>query len=92
VLIKTHQMNYSVELEDGSRWRIWPPDMYGTLRWSPSADLRVIEIDDTFSTHALVDQDGTRVRVISADAGWTPKRMRGHLTTVEACRLCGRSP
>jgi hypothetical protein len=83
VLIKAHQRNYLVELEDGSRWRIWPPDMYGTLRWSPSTDLRVLEIDDTFSTHALVDQDRTRVRVISADADWTPRRMRGHLIAAE---------
>ena len=50
MLIKTHQKAYSVELEDGSRWLIWPPD---TLHWSPSTDLDVLEIDDSFSTHAL---------------------------------------
>ena len=83
MLIKTHQKAYSVELEDGSRWRIWPADMYRTLRWSPSTDLRVLEIEDAFSTHALVDQDGTRVRVISADADWTPRRIRGRLIAAE---------
>ena len=76
VFIKTHQKTYSVELEDGSRWLIWPPDIYGTLRWSPSTDLRVVEINDIFFTHSLVDQDGTLVRVISVDADWIPKRMR----------------
>ena len=83
MLIKTHQKAYSVELEDGSRWWIWPADMYGTLRWSPSTDLSVVEINDIFSTHALVDQDGTLVRVISADANWIPKRMRGRLIAAE---------
>ena len=78
MLIKTHQKAYSVELEDGSRWRIWPPDMCGTLHWSSSTGLNVREIDDNFSTHALVDQDGRRVRVISADVDWIPKRMRAH--------------
>ena len=81
--IKTHQKGYFVELQDGSRWCIWPPDMHGTLHWSPSTDLNVIEIDDNFSTHALIDQDGRRVRVISADADWIPRRMRSNLIAAE---------
>ena len=83
MLIKAHQKTCSVELQDGSRWWIWPPDMFGTLRWAPSTDLSVVEINDIFSTHALVDQEGTLVRVISADANWIPKRMRGRLTAAE---------
>ena len=70
MLIKTHQKAYSVELEDGSRWLIWPPDKSGTLHWSTSTELNVLEIDDSLSMQALVDQDGRRVRVISADADW----------------------
>ena len=81
--IKTHQKGYSVELQDGSRWCIWPSDMYGTLQWSPSTDLQVMEVDDNFSTHALIDQDGGRVRVISADADWIPRRMRGYPIAAE---------
>ena len=81
--IKMHQKGYSVELLEGSRWCIWPPDMRGTLQWSPSTDLNVIEIDDNFSTHALIDQNGRRVRVISADANWIPRRMRGNLIAAE---------
>ena len=76
MLIKAHQKTYSVELQDGSSWRIWPPDMCGTLHWSSSTDLNVQEIDDNLSTHVLVDQDGRLVRVVSADADWIPKRMR----------------
>jgi hypothetical protein len=47
--------------------------MYCTLRWSPSTDLSMVEINGIFSTHALVDQDGTLVRVISANAEWVPR-------------------
>ena len=83
MLIKTHQKAYSVELEDGSTWRIWPPDMSGTLQWSASTNLNVLEIDDNFSTHALVDQDGRRVRVVSSDANWIPKRMRAYPSAAE---------
>ena len=36
----------------------------GTLQWSSLTDLNVVVIDDNFSTHALVDQDGRRVRVV----------------------------
>ena len=46
-------------------------------------DLRVMEIDDNFSTHALIDQDGGRVRIISADADWIPRRMRGYPIAAE---------
>jgi len=52
--------------------------MCGTLQWSSSTDLNVLEIEDNFATHALVDQDGRWVRVISADANWIPMRMRAH--------------
>ena len=70
MLIKAYQKAYSIELENGSRWLIWPPDKSGTLHWSTSTNLNVLEIDDSLSMHALVDQDGRRVRVISADADW----------------------
>jgi len=86
VRIKAHQNTYSVELQDGSKWWIWPADMHGALRWSPLTDLRLVEFNDIFSTYALVDQDGTLVRVISADADWIPKRMRAHPTAAESGR------
>jgi hypothetical protein len=42
-----------------------------------------MEVDDNFSTHAPIDQDGGRVRVISADADWIPRRMRGYPIAAE---------
>ena len=57
--------------------------MYGTLDWLPLTDLRVEEIDDTFCTHALIDQAGRRVRVIPDHAGWIPKQLRDHLLAAE---------
>jgi len=46
------------------------------MRRLASGHVRHLEINDIFSTHALVDEDGTLVRVISANAEWVPRRMR----------------
>ena len=68
MLIVKHDKSHIVELEDGSRWRIWPGDIAATLQWLPTTDLQVVAIDDEFCSHALVDQtDGSRVGVIDAD-------------------------
>jgi len=74
MLIKRHDKSYIVELEDESAWRIWPGDLTTTLKWMPSTQLSVVEIEDEFCTHALVDQgDGTRARVIAANDHWWPE-------------------
>jgi hypothetical protein len=79
MLIKRHDKSYIVEMEDGSRWRIWPGDLATTLKWTPSTQLSVLEIDDQFCTHALVDQaDGTRVRVIAAKRTGLRKMSKHH--------------
>jgi len=71
MLINRHDKSHIVELKDGSRWKIWPGDLAATLRWLPTTELRVVEVNDEFCSHALVDQsDGSRVRVITADAEW----------------------
>ena len=71
MLIKQHSELHIVELKDGSAWRIWPGDLASTLKWMPTTQFSVIEIQDEFCTHALVDQDeGTRVRVIAAADHW----------------------
>jgi hypothetical protein len=31
--IKTHDKTYSVVLEDGSEWKIWPADLAAALQW-----------------------------------------------------------
>jgi len=80
MLIAKHDKSHIVELEDGSRWRIWPGDVAATLQWLPTTELRVVAIYDECCSHALIDQtDGTRVRVITADAGWPAETVRQHL-------------
>ena len=58
MLIKKHDKSHIVELEDGSRWRIWPGDIAATLQWLPTTELRISEISDK--------KDSSRVRVIEA--------------------------
>jgi hypothetical protein len=78
--IKKHDKSYIVELDDKSRWRIWPGDLAATLDWLPTTELRVLAIDDEFCSHALVDQaDDSRVGVIKADADWPAERVRRFL-------------
>ena len=69
--IKRHDKSDTVELGDGSRWRIWPGDLPQTLQWLPTSEVEIAAIDDPFCSHALVNRsDGTRVRVIEAGASW----------------------
>jgi hypothetical protein len=80
MLIVTHDKSHIVELEDGSRWRIWPGDLAATLQWLPTTELQVVAVDDECCSHVLVSQtDGTRVRVITADAHWPAEAVRQHL-------------
>jgi hypothetical protein len=69
--IRKHETSDIVELEDGSKWRIWPGDAAATLQWLPTSEFMISEIDDEICSHALVDQvAGARVRVIDANADW----------------------
>jgi hypothetical protein len=80
MLIVEHDRSHIVELEDGTRWRIWPGDIATTLQWLPTTELQVVTIDDKFCSHALVDQsDGSRVGVIQADADWPAEQVQRHL-------------
>jgi hypothetical protein len=77
--IKQHDKSYIVELEDGSSWRVWPGDIAITLQWLPTTVLEVSEIDDEFCSHALIDQTGSRVRVIRASEDWPVRQVRRSL-------------
>ena len=77
-----------VELEDGTRWRIWPGDIATILQWLPTTQLQVVAIDREFYSnvlikfysHVLINQsDGSKVSVIQADADWPAKQVRWHL-------------
>ena len=69
--IKRHDKSDTVELADGSLWRIWLGDIEFTLKWLPTTELQVRKIEDPFCTYALVDpSEGTSVRVIEGKADW----------------------
>ena len=63
--IRSHSESHIVELDDGSRWQIFPGDLDLTLGWKPETELSVVPIDDEVSSHALIG-DGGKVRVIPA--------------------------
>jgi hypothetical protein len=48
-----------VELDDDSRWQIFPGDLDLTLDWKPETDLSVIPIDDEVSSYTLIGVGGT---------------------------------
>jgi hypothetical protein len=78
--IKRHDKSHIVELEDGTRWRIWPSDIATTLQWLPTTELQVSAIDHKFCSHALIDQsNGSRVGVIKAGADWPSKQVQTYL-------------
>ena len=75
--IEQHDKSHIVELEDGSRWQIWPGDIATTLQWLPTTDLQISAINDQVCSHALIDQEGgSRVRVIEAGAEWPVAKVR----------------
>src|ERR1019366_9579300 len=96
MLIQKHDESHIVELEDGSRWRIWSSDIAATLQWLPTTELRVSAISDEFCSHALIDEkDGSRVRVIEASADWPVAQVQRSLkdgrVMTEACAI-GHAP
>ena len=40
--IKSHSESHVVELEDGSRWQIFPGDLDATLNWKPETELTIV--------------------------------------------------
>jgi hypothetical protein len=80
MLISRHDKSHIVELEDGTRWHIWPGDIATTLQWLPTTQLQVVAIDREFCSHVLINQsDGSKVGAIRADADWPAKQVRRHL-------------
>src|SRR5215475_7588865 len=57
--IKAHSESHIVELDDGSRWQIFPGDLDVTLHWQPETELDLVRADhDEMGTHALVSVRG----------------------------------
>jgi hypothetical protein len=69
--ILSHRESHIVELDDGSKWKIFPGDLDLTLTWRPETILSIIRVDDQISTYAL-DGAGERVHVIPDGESWPP--------------------
>jgi len=75
--ILKHSESHLVELNDGSKWRIFPGDIAVTLNWQPDTDLKLVRIVDDASSHALVNEtDNTTVRVLPLDENWSLKDVK----------------
>jgi hypothetical protein len=67
--IRTHSESHIVELDDGSRWQIFPGDLDVTLGWKPETDLTLVKVDGEAGSHVLVSNSGP-VRVNPLGVGW----------------------
>jgi hypothetical protein len=76
--IRSHSESHIVELDDGSRWQIFPGDLDLTLNWKPETDLTVVPIDDKVSSHLLIGGDG-KVRAIPAGGSWPVQEVKSVL-------------
>ena len=76
--IRSHCESHIVELEDGSRWQIFPGDLDLTLNWKPETEIVVVPADDCLSSHVLVGGD-VRVRVITDGESWPVREVKSAL-------------
>ncbi len=76
--IRAHSKSYLVELDDGSRWRIFPGDLDLTLAWKPETEIAVVETAEGATSHVLVSEAGP-VRVIPADRDWPVRQVKDEL-------------
>ena len=61
--ITAHSESHIVELDDGTKWQIFPGDLDVTLHWKPETDVKLVRIDDDISPQALISEgDDGRVR------------------------------
>ena len=75
--ISNHSESHLVELDAGSRWRIFPGDIDVTLNWQPDHELKLVRIDDEASSHALVSlADNSSVRVLPVNEEWLAKDVK----------------
>ena len=69
--IKKHSESHIVELDDGTNWQVFPGDIDITLHWKPETVLKLVQIDDDVSPHALMSADDEgRVRVRPLGQDW----------------------
>jgi hypothetical protein len=58
--IRAHSESHIVELDDGTKWRVFPGDLDVTLNWQPDAELKLVLIADEVSSHALISENELR--------------------------------
>jgi hypothetical protein len=58
-----------IELDDGSRWQIFPGDLDLTLNWKPETELSIVPVDDKVCSQGLLGGDAL-VRVMPAGEAW----------------------
>ncbi len=76
--IKSHSESHIVELDDDSRWQIFPGDLDLTLNWKPETEFTIVPSDDGVGSHMLMG-GGARVHVISAGESWPVKEVKSIL-------------
>ncbi|WP_409191997.1 hypothetical protein [Bradyrhizobium sp. RDM4] len=76
--IRSHSESHIVELDDGSRWQIFPGDLDLTLNWKPETEIVVTPADDDLSSHVLVGA-GAKVRVIADRESWPVREVKSVL-------------
>jgi hypothetical protein len=76
--IRSHSESHIVELDDGSRWKIFPGDLDLTLDWNPETDISVVSVGHEVSSHALIS-GGQKVRVIPAGESWSVSEVKSVL-------------
>ena len=75
--IRSHSESHLVELDDGSKWKIFPGDLDITLHWGPDTDVRVEQVGEEISSHVLVSAaDKHRVRAIPATKEWPVREVK----------------
>jgi hypothetical protein len=75
--IRSHSESHLVELDDGSKWQIFPGDLDVTLNWHADTELKLVRIDDPASSHALVSgNDNSSVRVLPVEENWPVDEVR----------------
>jgi hypothetical protein len=67
--IRSHSESHIVELDDGSRWQIFPGDLDLTLNWKPETEITVAPAEDDLSSHVLAG-GGAKVRAIAEGESW----------------------
>src|SRR4051794_41104886 len=51
--IKSHSESHIDELDDGTKWQIFPGDLDVTLNWKPDTELKLVRIEDRQESHFL---------------------------------------